>query len=144
MAEAHIRLCPLGTLSTEVAGSGSMKPGNGALMPMLRVLLERHLMTLLAQSGVDARQTGWFRPALSLAILAAATVLTAAPAPAQTYSPDYPVCLQVYGRAGGYIACGYTSLAQCAQSASGRAAQCIINPYFVPAEPPYRRHRRPY
>jgi Protein of unknown function (DUF3551) len=101
-------------------------------------------MTLLAQSGVDARQTGSFRPAPSLAILAAATVLTAAPAPAQTYSPDYPVCLQVYGRAGGYIACGYTSLAQCAQSASGRAAQCIINPYFVPAEPHYRRHRRPY
>ena len=34
MAEAHIHLCPLGTLSTEVAGSGSMKPGNGALMRM--------------------------------------------------------------------------------------------------------------
>ncbi len=32
------------------------------------------MMTLLAQSGVDARQTGWFRPAPSLAILAAATL----------------------------------------------------------------------
>jgi hypothetical protein len=84
----------------------------------------------------------------ALAILATATILATAPAQAQTYNPDYPVCLQVYGRAGSYIACGYTSLAQCAQSASGRAAQCIINPYFtgaqLPAGPHYRRHRHVY
>jgi hypothetical protein len=84
----------------------------------------------------------------ALATLTAVAVLTAAPARAQTYDPDYPVCLQVYGIAGNYIACGYTSLEQCAQSASGRAAQCIINPYFtsahVPAGPHYRRHRRMY
>ena len=48
---------------------------------------------------------------------------------AQTYDPNYPVCLQIYDIDGGYIDCGYTSLAQCAQSASGRAAQCITNPY---------------
>jgi hypothetical protein len=81
----------------------------------------------------------------ALAILATATVLATAPARAQTYNPDFPVCLQVYGITGSYIACGYTSLAQCAQSASGRAAQCIINPYFTgaqqPAGPHYRRHR---
>jgi hypothetical protein len=65
------------------------------------------------------------------AILTAAILLTAAPTEAQTYDPDYPVCLQLYGIAGGYIACGYDSIAQCAQSASGRAAQCIINPYFA-------------
>jgi hypothetical protein len=83
---------------------------------------------------------------LALAILTFATVLTAAPARAQTYGTDYPVCLQVYGIGGGYIACGYTSLAQCAQSASGRAAQCIVNPYFAGARVPadYRRHRRIY
>jgi hypothetical protein len=86
----------------------------------------------------------------ALAILTIGMVLTAAPARAQTYNPDYPVCLQVYDVDGGYIACGYTSLAQCAQSASGLAAQCIINPYFdfsgahVPAGPHYRRHRRVY
>jgi len=85
----------------------------------------------------------------ALAILTIAMVVTAAPARAQTYNPDYPVCLQVYGMDdGGYIECGYTSLAQCAQSASGRAAQCVINPYFasarVPAGPHYRRHRRVY
>jgi hypothetical protein len=55
----------------------------------------------------------------ALAILTIGMVFTAAPARAQTYNPDYPVCLQVYDVDGGYISCGYTSLAQCAQSASG-------------------------
>jgi hypothetical protein len=70
----------------------------------------------------------------ALAILTFATILTAAPARAQTYDPAYPVCLQVYGIGGGYIECGYTSLAQCNASASGRAAQCIINPYYAGAK----------
>jgi hypothetical protein len=81
----------------------------------------------------------------ALVISTIATVLAAAPARAQTYSPDYPVCLHAFGEKAGYIECGYTSLAQCALSASGRAAQCIINPYFanaqMPAGPHYRRHR---
>jgi hypothetical protein len=84
----------------------------------------------------------------TLAILITATVLTAAPARAQTYDPHYPACLQTYGVGGNYIECSYTSLAQCAQTASGRAAQCITNPYFasaqVPAGPYYGRHRRAY
>jgi Protein of unknown function (DUF3551) len=80
-------------------------------------------------------------PALS--ILTFATVLTAAPARAQMYGTNYPICLQVYGIGGGYIACGYTSLAQCAESASGRAAQCIVNPYYAAAKAsPGRRDRR--
>ena len=83
-----------------------------------------------------------------LTILTVMTVLTAAPGEAQTYSPDYPVCLQTYGRFGGYIECAYTSLPQCNQSASGRAAQCIINPYFASDQGPrhryYRRHPRVY
>jgi hypothetical protein len=82
----------------------------------------------------------------ALAILTIAMVLTAAPAPAQTYDPAYPVCLHVYSRGANYYECGYTSLPQCNASASGRAAQCIINPYFLGAEPTasYRRHRRVY
>ena len=84
----------------------------------------------------------------SLAILTIAMVLTAAPARAQTYNPDYPVCLQTYGIGGGYIACGYSSLAQCNATASGRAAQCITNPYFASAQAPagarYRRQRGVY
>jgi hypothetical protein len=70
----------------------------------------------------------------ALAILTIAAVLTAAPALAQTYDPNYPVCLQTYGIDGSTIACGYASLAQCNASASGRAAQCITNPYFAPGQ----------
>lgn len=81
---------------------------------------------------------------LALAILTIATVLTATPTLAQTYSPDYPVCLQVYqGWRDYYFECAYTSLAQCNMSASGRAAQCIINPYYAGAKKsPGRRDRR--
>ena len=35
---------------------------------------------------------------VALAMLAAATLLAAGPARAQTYDPSYPVCLQVWGR----------------------------------------------
>jgi hypothetical protein len=49
-----------------------------------------------------------------------ATVLTAAPARAQTYDPAYPVCLQIYqGWNDYYYECTYTSLPQCNASASG-------------------------
>lgn len=67
----------------------------------------------------------------ALAILTIATVLTAVPARAQTYDPSYPVCLQTYGIDGGYIECAFSSQAQCGLSASGRAAQCIVNPFFA-------------
>jgi hypothetical protein len=94
----------------------------------------------------DPKETPMRIPAL--AILTTAAVLAAAPARAQTYDPNYPVCLQTYGIDGGYIECSYTSLAQCAQSASGRAAQCITNPYFAGAQAPggprSRRDRRGY
>jgi hypothetical protein len=85
---------------------------------------------------------------LVLAVLAIGTASIAAPAQAQTYDPSYPVCLHVYGRIN-YYECRYTSLAQCNASASGRAAQCVINPYFASAEEPvgrshYRRHRQVY
>jgi len=84
----------------------------------------------------------------ALAILTIATVLTAAPVRAQTYDPAYPVCLHIYQPRGAhYYDCSYTSLPQCNASASGRAAMCVINPYFAGVEEPragYRRHRRVY
>lgn len=69
---------------------------------------------------------------LALAALAIATVSLAAPARAQTYDPNYPVCLQIYqgGMTDYYFECAYTSLPQCQASASGRAAQCVVNPYY--------------
>src|SRR5450432_3550175 len=57
----------------------------------------------------------------ALAILMMATVLTAAPARAQTYDPAYPVCLQIYqGWNDYYFECAYTSLPQCNASVSVR------------------------
>jgi hypothetical protein len=79
---------------------------------------------------------------LILASVAAAASFATGPATAQTYDPSYPVCLHVYGRIA-YYECRYTSLAQCRLSASGRSAQCIINPYFAAARLPRPavRHR---
>ncbi|WP_407174703.1 DUF3551 domain-containing protein [Bradyrhizobium sp. STM 3562] len=81
-----------------------------------------------------------------LAFLALGTVLASASVRAQTYDPSYPVCLHVYGPLN-YYECRYTSLAQCNASASGRSAQCLVNPFFATAgigDPPvrYRRHHR--
>jgi hypothetical protein len=80
---------------------------------------------------------------LTFTILAIGTVWATVPAQAQTYDPNYPVCIQVYAPVQ-YIDCRYTSLPQCAASASGRAAQCLVNPYYANAyqEPLGRRHRR--
>jgi Protein of unknown function (DUF3551) len=85
---------------------------------------------------------------LALIPLAIGALLATATAQAQTYAPGYPVCLHVYGRAS-YYDCTYTSLAQCNMSASGRAAQCVVSPYYANAgvaDPParYRRHRHVY
>ena len=63
-------------------------------------------------------------------ILASGTILAATPAQAQTYDPNYPVCMQLYGDKGNYIDCRYTSLTHCSASASGRAAQCFTKPIF--------------
>lgn len=85
----------------------------------------------------------------ALAVLTIATALTATPTLAQTYDPKYPVCLQIYqSYYDFYFECSYTSLAQCNMSASGRHAQCIINPYYAGkrAKPGRRdqRQRRVY
>ena len=84
----------------------------------------------------------------ALTIVTVAALLTAAPVRAQTYDPAYPVCIVTYDSEGRIIECGFNSLAQCAASASGRAAQCITNPYFggarASAGPNARRPRGGY
>jgi len=64
-------------------------------------------------------------------------MISIGPAAAQTYAPGYPFCL----RTRSIYECSYTTLAQCNASASGRAAQCFINP-FASAEEPARNRRR--
>jgi hypothetical protein len=85
---------------------------------------------------------------LVLAVLAAGMVSAAGQARAQTYDPNFPVCMHLVPMGGGsYEDCSYYSLAQCAISASGRAGQCNINPYYAGAamSPAHkRRHRRNY
>lgn len=82
---------------------------------------------------------------LAFAILTIAAASVAPSARAQTYDPAYPVCLQIYQRWNDYyFECAYTSLAQCNMSASGRTAQCIVNPYYAGRKtaPPGRRDPR--
>jgi Protein of unknown function (DUF3551) len=80
---------------------------------------------------------------LALSILALGAISAAEPAKAQTYDPSYPVCLHVNGPVS-YYECRYTSMAQCAMSASGRSAQCLPNPYIAQAyaEPSVRHAKR--
>ena len=82
---------------------------------------------------------------LALALLTTGLVLVG-PAAAQTYDPAFPVCLHVWTRGTNYYDCSYTSLPQCNASASARAAQCVINPYFAGGQEPggHRRYRRVY
>jgi len=80
--------------------------------------------------------------AMTSAAFAAMLSLTT-PVQAQTYDPSYPVCLQIYqgGIADYYFECHYRTMAQCQMSASGRAAQCVVNPYYAQAQGPSARKR---
>lgn len=75
--------------------------------------------------------------------LAAGTLLALSPASAQTYDPRYPVCIHIYGdRMGDRIDCIFTSLDQCAATASGLPATCLINPYYAHARKAGPAHPR--
>jgi hypothetical protein len=79
---------------------------------------------------------------LALTMLAIGTVSMAAPAAAVPFD-NYPICLRVFGDPT-YTECRYATLGQCKQSASGRGAECFINPYFASVEGPVgsRHHHR--
>jgi hypothetical protein len=53
---------------------------------------------------------------------------------AQTYDPNYSVCLHVYAH-DGYIDCSFTSM----EDGLGPGAQCYVNPYFAPRARAARR-----
>jgi hypothetical protein len=77
-------------------------------------------------------------------ILVVGALLVAAPARAQTYDPNYPVCLHVFGGfLGERMDCIFVSLDQCAMSASGLPAMCVVNPYYAKPGPSQKRpHKR--
>ena len=98
-------------------------------------------ITLAAPRFRDSKMRKILRWSLSMRVPTLASLmivigLMAAPAWAQTYDPRYPVCLQVSAIDGSYIDCSYASPAQCAASASGRSAECIVNPYFANRQMP--------
>ena len=78
---------------------------------------------------------------LVLLIAATTIVLAASPSSAQRYDPAYPVCLQIYqgSMVDYYFECAYRTMAQCQASASGRAASCVVNPYYGKGKPAPRR-----
>ena len=78
-----------------------------------------------------------------LGLLAISAISAVGTAPAQA-GVDYPVCMRVYGDPT-YNECRYTTMAQCAATASGRAAQCFVDPFFASAAvvPQGRRRTRP-
>ncbi len=65
-------------------------------------------------------------------IAAAGLAAIGTPASAQQYPSNVPVCLQVYDLGGNYTECLYASIPQCQAAASGRSAQCVVNPFFNP------------
>jgi hypothetical protein len=88
---------------------------------------------------ISVKLTHALAGAMASAIIA--MILLATPARAQTYDPSYPVCLQIYqSMVDYYFECRYSTMAQCAASASGRSAQCVVNPYY--AGPPAKRSKR--
>jgi hypothetical protein len=89
---------------------------------------------------VPMRMPGWM-------VLVVPTILLAAPATAQRYDPNYPVCMQVWTRDGNTMNCRFTSWDQCRAMASGYSAMCLDNPYWSqarPAAPRDRQRRRAY
>jgi len=81
---------------------------------------------------------------LMLTMMVIGAVATIEPAQAQTFDPHYPVCMHVYGDPT-YYECQYLTMAACMATASGRSAQCIVNPYMASAAAPAgpgRRYRR--
>jgi len=82
---------------------------------------------------------------LTWAVVAIAAASMTRSARAQTYDPKYPVCLQIYqGYTDYYFECGYTSMPQCQASASGRSAQCVVNPYYAGPKRREQKRRRDY
>ena len=82
---------------------------------------------------------------LSIAVLALAPLVVIKPAQGQWYDPSFPICMHVFGeQEGERMDCEFTSLGQCAASASGRSAMCVVNPYFVRPSDRHVHHRRAY
>jgi len=81
-------------------------------------------------------------------MLAGATILTVAPAAAQRFGGNYPICMQKWEWGGGSsIYCNYTSWEACKATASGLSAMCLVNSYWsqpVPGDGAFAGPKAPY
>jgi hypothetical protein len=77
-------------------------------------------------------------------LIALALICSCETAHAQAWDSRYPVCMVIYGPFA-HNDCRYMTLEQCRPLASGRAAQCVENPFFAgPEDGSKRRLRRPH
>ena len=73
-------------------------------------------------------------------ILASGTILANAPSHAQTYDPNYPVCIQITEWGGTHIDCSFTSMPQCQATASNHGLW--LRQSIFPASPRSRQAER--
>ncbi|TYO66718.1 DUF3551 domain-containing protein [Bradyrhizobium hipponense] len=79
--------------------------------------------------------------ALPFLVIACITMSALAPAAAQQFSGNYPICLQRWEWGGSTtIWCQYSSWEECKATAAGLPAMCLVNPY---APGPSRPDRAP-
>src|SRR5882757_9881661 len=64
-----------------------------------------------------------------MGLLAAAGLLTATPASAQTGISQYPFCIQGVDDPG-WSGCSFNTLQACQAAASGTEAECLANPWY--------------
>jgi hypothetical protein len=75
--------------------------------------------------------------ALPFFLLAWITMLAPAPASAQRFNGNYPVCMQRWEWGGGsWITCEFSSWEACRAMTVGLSAMCLQNPYVQPSSPP--------
>jgi len=80
--------------------------------------------------------------ALPFLLIAWITMLAPAPAAAQRFAGNYPVCLQRWEWGGGsWISCQYNSWDECRAMTVGLSAMCLPNPYVQRPSPPVRNPR---
>ncbi|MGJ4990953.1 MULTISPECIES: DUF3551 domain-containing protein [unclassified Bradyrhizobium] len=80
----------------------------------------------------------------ALLLMTSIIVLATAPAAAQRFDGNDPVCLQTWEWGGSStISCQYRSWEACRAGAAGLSAMCLPNPYAQrPSEPSRRRPPR--
>ena len=80
--------------------------------------------------------------ALPILFLVGITMSVAAPATAQRFAGNAPVCMQKWQWGGSsYITCQYASWDECRATAAGLSAMCLLNPYVQQPSHPERSPR---